>query len=274
MQDEKTAIFTLTRGYSGFDKYRYLKLIFRNLYIKRAGSRQKTNYTLLVFHEGNISRLDQVFITIFSAHPGIRFIHIKEYFEIPRNIQVPGTDIKALGYEMMCVFQYLRVWRYLKEYEIAIRIDDDCLVRDIPFLREDQIFACAAVSEEAHENTNNSLPVFLQASGDSQFYDHKFPYTNVYITRPKFWLQHQVQEYLQNIFMHETSIINRWGDLPVIGIILKKYKVWNYDEDILRNFAYMHLSHSSIVEDGKIQIFRNNRFKLFKNTIRKLIKWS
>jgi hypothetical protein len=274
MADEKVAIFVLTRGYNGKNKYHYLKLVFRNLYIKRANFRQNISYDLVVFHEGNISFFDQILIKVFSTDFNIKFVYVKDFFRIPENIRKPYSEIKSLGYEMMCIFNYFRIWNYLKEYDIAIRIDDDCLVRNIPTLREDQVFSCAAISEETHEDTKRTLPVFLQELGDSKFYDDKFPYTNVYITRLKFWLQSDVQKYLLNFFTHNESLINRWGDLPIIGITLKKYGAWNYKSDVLNNYAYIHLSHSSIVKDGKIYLIQNTRFKIFKNTVYKLIKWS
>ena len=272
MKNEKTAIFVLARGYRGSEKYHYLKIIFRNLYIKRANFRKKIIFDLLIFHEGNISNFDQVLIKIFSIDFGIKFVHVKDFFTIPRSVRLPNLPVESLGYEMMCVFNYFRIWSYLKEYQIAIRIDDDCFVREIPQLREDQIFSTAAIIEETHEITTNTLPIFLQELGDSQFYDNKFPYTNVYITRLNFWLQSDVQQYLLNFYMHNDSIINRWGDLPIIGITLKKYGVWNPENDYLKNFEYSHLSHSNIISDGKINQIENNRYKIFKYTIRKLIK--
>ena len=274
MHIEKTVIFALIRGYSGTKKYHYLKIIFRNLYIKRANYKRKLNYDLILFHEGNVNRVDQILIKFLSANFTIKFIYVREFFQIPKNVLVTEVGNNSLGYEMMCVFHYLRVWAYLKEYDIAIRIDDDCLVRDLPSLRKDQIFCTAVVSDETHAETKKTLPIFLKQLGDGAFYDDRFPYTNVYITRVSFWLRDDVQEYLLNFFMNQYSIINRWGDLPIIGVTLKKYGAWNYESDILDNFAYMHLSHSSVVENGEIQLVQNSRSKLFQITARNLVKWS
>ena len=137
-----SVIFCLTRGYFGLQKYRYLKLILRNYLISKALKSTNKTFDSVIFHEGNISRLDQFLIKIFSLNFQIKFKAISNYFENYLPFSTPNIAGSSLGYIMMCRFQYGKVWEYLKDYEIVVRVDDDCFISEIPILKENQIFVC------------------------------------------------------------------------------------------------------------------------------------
>ena len=101
---------------------RYLKLILRNLLIRRAIKGSSEKYDSVIFHEGNIGLLDQVILRILSLNVRLRFIQVDNYFEGLSPVRTPKLGGASLGYVMMCRFQYGKVWTYLANYEILIRI--------------------------------------------------------------------------------------------------------------------------------------------------------
>jgi hypothetical protein len=64
---KKIVVFALTRGYSGISKWKYVTLIRRNRSIKRILKTRDDEADLLIFHEGNIGKTDQLLIQIFSG---------------------------------------------------------------------------------------------------------------------------------------------------------------------------------------------------------------
>lgn len=265
-------IFCLTRGYSGFNKIRYLKLILRNLLIRRAINRSSEKYDSVIFHEGNIRLLDQVILRIFSLNLRLRFVEVDNYFEGLSSNTAPKLGGASLGYVMMCRFQYGKVWTYLANYEILIRIDDDCFLSKIPSLLIDQLFTCSGISEETHVETNQTMPIYLKDQNLGVFYDQKFPYTNLYATRGSFWKRTEVQSFLQGVLNEKNSIDNRWGDLPVIGVALKAFGGWDYKFNILKDFHYDHFSHRATVETGTISYEKTGKLRMLLRSSKKLLK--
>ncbi len=267
-----SVIFCLTRGYSGFNKMRYLKLILRNLLIRRAIKGSSEKYDSVIFHEGNIGLLDQVILRILSLNVRLRFIQVDNYFEGLSPVRTPKLGGASLGYVMMCRFQYGKVWTYLANYEILIRIDDDCFVSKIPSLLIDQLFACSGISEETHLETNQTMPIYLKDQNLGDFYDQKFPYTNLYATRGSFWKRTDVQSFLQGVLNKQDSIENRWGDLPVIGVALKAFGAWDYNLNTLKDFHYDHFSHRASVETGTISYGKAGTIRMLLRSSKKLLK--
>jgi len=247
-----TVIFCLARGYKLFEKYRYAKLILRNLLIKKAAKKDPRRFDVLIFHEGNITRIDQFAIRIFSGNKSIKFIKVSDFFEDGSLSVKSYKNDKTQGYTMMCRFHYGKAWNYLESYEQIIRIDDDCFVSKIPILKEKEIFMCCGISEETHTETNSSLFEYLTEKNLEKYYDHKFPYTNLYITKSNFWKNDSVVNFLKEVLSNPKSIENRWGDMPIIGVTLKTFGKWDYKTSILEDFNYEHFSHRAKVAEGLI----------------------
>jgi hypothetical protein len=202
----------------------------------------------IVFHEGNISRFDQFLVSMFSL-TRLRFINVFEDMRVPQTHQFTGSNA-PLGYSLMCRFHYYGVWKYLENYKIALRVDEDCLVLKTPNLKEEYGFLTGALSEETHVLTNNTLPEVLREINLEEFYNHKFPYTNVMVTRPSLWLSEEVQKILVFVANQVQSIENRWGDIPVLGVAINANPHLfglNIQTD---DFYYMHISHLTAVKNG------------------------
>ena len=266
-------VYCLTRGYMGFGKYHYLKLIVRNNFIRKAINKEQHLYDFVIFHEGNVSRLDRLAINWLSGIRDIQFKEVTDYFEVPEGVSIGDASVQAFGYELMCLFQYLKVWNYLAQYEEAVRIDDDCLISKIPKLNEGEIFACASLSAETHEPTNLTLLSYLKQKGYEKYYDHAFPYTNLFVTKVDFWRTPDVTEFLGDVSRSPNSLLNRWGDLPIIGVTLKAFANWDASRSVLPEYEYDHLSHNSKVVNGEVHLVKSGRLSLVKSVITRWFKF-
>jgi hypothetical protein len=151
-----------------------------------------------------------------------------------------------------------------------MRVDEDVFLIRAPRLDEIVDFAAGVSSEESHTPTNISLPILLSTMGLDKFYDHEFPYTNVYISRVNIWLEPEAQRIIDQISQHPSALEDRWGDLPVIGVILKVFGYWS-EESTSSEFSYLHLSHFSLVHKQKIRVFQSAQsIHLFAHKIKKL----
>lgn len=246
------ATFLLTRGYTGLSKLKYLRLIRRNRSIARIGHLQRNDVKHLIFHEGNISRTDMIWIRKFSIVP-IEFISIEADFKLRSEDVWTGNSEFPLGYSLMCRFNYLQVWSYLADYRVVCRLDEDCTLRALPNFDDIETLIVGALSDETHTQTNKTLPQHLEQLGLAGFYDHLFPYTNCYVTRVDFWKRTDVQNFLSEVGNHPEALENRWGDLPILGVALKAFGSWDAEAAVDPQIMYRHGSHSSQVAGGVIQ---------------------
>jgi hypothetical protein len=183
----------------------------------------------------------------------MEFIDIKSDFAPHKdNVWTKGSDF-PLSYSLMCQFHYMHVWKYLSDFETAIRVDEDCRLMSLPknFCSK-EILECGALCGESHSNTNSSLPAALYKLGYFDCYDNLFPYTNVYVTKVNFWLQKSVQEFLYSLYSNSLSLEHRWGDLPIIGVTLKIFGEWSSETATNKEIIYNHGSHGVVVKDGRI----------------------
>ena len=245
----RTAFFALTRGYHGFQKVRYRHLIRRSLKLKKFIKSEKG--TRILFHEGNVSILDQLFLRLLTL-TNHQFINIQNDFKVPEGFVWTGTKKSPVGYALMCRFHYFGVWKHLVEFDLVCRVDEDCFVTNLPSFSQIGNFATGAFCEETHVETNVELPNFLNLIGQKSGYDQMFPYTNCYITRMDFWLQAPVQEFLSRVAENRNSLEWRWGDLPVLGVALNNFGGWNAKKEPNKEINYFHGSHVVTVKNGMV----------------------
>lgn len=250
--NKKFAVFALTRGYRGRHKWRYLQVIFRNHFLFRATLRLGVKCDFILFHEGNVSKFDQTLIQRLSPMT-LHFINVSGVFKPSTIHQWTGSSEFELGYSLMCKFNTSDVWRFLKDYDVVCRVDEDCMVKSLPNFAEVKIFTTGGLSNESHARTLSTLTKALERMGLGEFFDQKFPYTNVYLTRVNFWLRPEVQDFLLKISNDPLSLEMRWGDLPVLGVALKAFGAWVAEEHVSHEIEYFHLSHKVSVSAGEIQ---------------------
>jgi hypothetical protein len=246
------AVFGLVRGYQKLSsKWRYSMQILRNVSIRVSSLRAHEKWDIIVLHEGNISRSDQIFLKIASLGP-IEFIDIGMDFVKPDHLKHSGVN-GPLGYALMCRFHYLHVWKYIKDYDVAMRLDEDCfLIKAVP-LGDKFGFSSAGFCPETHESTNRTLLPFLESINLGASYDHNFPYTNFYITRPKPWLSQEVSQFLELVGNQDGSLDERWGDIPVLGVALNVFPAALGPVHQLKQVSYIHLSHIAWVRKGEFK---------------------
>jgi hypothetical protein len=255
MKKAENCIFLLTRGYK-YGSYRNYKFLIRRnrvivKFLKSSQARGKgwNNFELIIFHEGNIGRFIQIILCLASLKK-LRFIDIQEDFRLLKTNVWTGKSEMPLQYSLMCQFQYFHLWKYLKDYKISCRIDEDIIVRTFPSLKNEFKFIAGSVFPETHQLTNDTFPIFLSKLQDEHFYDHDFPLTNFYVTKPKLWLTPEISKYLSQIVNDKNSANYRWGDVPVLGVVLHKFMGWKTEDGILREIEYFHGSHNAWVRGG------------------------
>lgn len=233
------AIVCLTRGYKDAGKYE--TLLKRNAAIYKFFGNK---YPVLIFHEGNISSRQQKYIS--SRHEmDVQFHNI--------------ADRWKGGYEGMCRFYTWDLWDVCQHYEYIFRVDEDCELTEMqqdPFekitgsnIPEEKrcVYLKSVYWAESHSETNATLPQIIERlTGESDFYNGQFPYTNVSLSSVKFWREGKVNEVLKAIALSPDQRINRWGDLPVLGSLLNVYAKGKVGT--LTGMKYYHLSHNVTVE--------------------------
>lgn len=240
----KTAIFCLTRGYP--HQNMYARLISRNISIRQLIG---TLHDIVLFHEGNISHEHQKFIEALT--PELNFKWVEVNFSFPTDVPLPYETIRTFrdgscypGYHVMCEFNTCDVWDYLKDYDIVLRIDEDCILESEKW---GNVFECVSpevpyrtpmFDVETHELTNQTLPVWL--GEDAKFYDRTMPYTNVFVTRMDIWKREDVRAWIEHVHESRGCIKYRWGDAPLHGVILKKFGICH---GTMNGYNYYHGSH-------------------------------
>lgn len=229
-------------------EHMYSKLIARNQSIAQY-LRDEPNMDILIFHEGNIPDHHQKYIE--AQTPDLTFKWVQIPWEFP-NIEMPvpvyETFFNGLcypGYHLMCQFHSTEVWEYLRDYDIALRVDEDCVLTSpnwsnvFKSLDDGFDYKTPMYDVEIHDWTNNMLPRWL--GEDACYYDETLPYTNVFVTRVAPWFREDVQEWLQKLRESKNCVRLRWGDHAIHSVVLKKFKFKNTTLD---GYSYFHGSHN------------------------------
>ena len=229
------AIVALTRGYKELSGYTWL--IERNRAIE-THLNKKLEYPLVLFHEGNIPESHQ------------RLIQAETKQEI---IWKDISEVWYGGYEAMCQFQTFHIWNYCKDYDMIMRVDEDCIIQRAAANPFDQMGANVYLKtvywEESHTETNATLPQKIQSltgQDPSVFYNHKFPYTNVSAARVSFFTEKRMNDLLYLIAMCPDQKKYRWGDLPVLGSVLNIFARGRVGT--MEGLVYRHISHANVID--------------------------
>lgn len=263
----KIAITVLTRGYGNVLQYN--SLIRRNILIyENIISKSNFDFDMVIFHEGNIPEDHQLYISENSKQTLI-FINVKEYankeaFDDNKNIVnndlCPPNSLSShfpLGYKHMCHFWSIDFLEYLKDYKFIIRIDEDCFIDkfDINILNDMNEKEIHFVSPEFQGQDDSRVIVGLERLLNEflnetniqpykTFNDIKCPYTNFMIVNVDFLRNNEIiNKILKKIDLSHGIYSNRWGDLPIWGMILSTLiDEKHYSE--CKSISYYHASHN------------------------------
>ncbi len=261
LSEQKVAIICLTRGYDKLEKYN--TLIKRNVAIYNHINigRRWWPWPLLIFHEGNVPLEHQTHIRALSGPQPLFFIDVSSEFKKPSGFDETKELDKRWpwGYKCMCRFFSGRFRHYVTEFDYTIRIDEDCIIRQWPkekLGRPDALLQTPYLSEETHDYTNELLPKitrsFLTCRGLSEregFYNHKFPYTNVWIISAALFKKPHVTEFLDYLDAFHFSLYYRIGDLPILGVVMNQF-LEKDEHSLLEDVEYFHGSHENIISGG------------------------
>ena len=272
----KTAVVVLTRGYNNLHKYN--TLIQRNISIAKKLGNMLNNIDILIFHEGNILESHQQFISKFTPLLDIKFISIKEHAfkDDKKTISFfEPTKYFGLNYRHMCSFWFVDFWNYVKEYDMILRIDEDCMIDfNIPELffvlknksvvygewTRDQDF----VTYGLNNFTKKFIKQYVHNNADKPIFNHipSGPYTNVFGLNLKILRENTlIQNYIQTIKESNYIYIFRWGDLPLWGEALFYF----CDPEYYYKFEkinYFHGSHNYYVGPKNKNRNRNIRNRI------------
>lgn len=275
-QDKKQdiAVVVLTRGYNNIQKYN--TLIRRNISIaKNLAPLNKVD--ILIFHEGNILPLHQLYIKKFTPTLNLKFICIKEHAfkEEKKEISVfEPTRPFGLNYRHMCSFWFVDFWKFLEEYDMILRIDEDCVIDfNIPELfyllynktavygmwTKDQDFVTHGLNKFTHSFLKENIPNIPNLNPNNKIIPHNpsGPYTNVIGLNLRILRENiLLQNYIKKVDNMNYIYIFRWGDLPLWGEAL--FYFCNPNSYIKSDkIKYFHGSHNAYVGDTSIhQKFR------------------
>lgn len=253
----KVAVVALTRGYPN-NQNLYGDLIKRNQCIYNNFIKiREAPADLILFHEGNITVSDQIYIK--DNFPGeLIFKDVSKYFKVV-DLKLEGEEKFTLGYRQMCRFHMFHIWKEVSEYDYIFRIDEDVeLIKCDPYIfeymNENNInYLTGRFTKETHRLTNNTLPDFLLDNTEldvEKIYNHRNPYTNLYASKVSFWTNNEIQSLLKTIALTDKQIINRWGDHTVQGIILNHK---NEKIKLFPNLVYNHISHNLVIKNNFIR---------------------
>ena len=251
------AVVVLTRGYQDFRKYN--TLIRRNISIaKNLGALKDTD--ILIFHEGNILPQHQEYIAKFTPTLNLIFKCIKEHAfkDEKREIHMfEPTRAFGLNYRHMCSFWFVDFWKFVEDYDMILRIDEDCAIEfNIPELFY-TLFNKTAVygtwtrdQEFVTVGLNQFTRIFLKENLPEQNNQHIIqhnpsgPYTNVIGLNLKALRENDLlQKYIKKVEIMDCIYTFRWGDLPLWGEALFYFCHPNsYSKS--NKIKYFHGSHN------------------------------
>jgi len=271
----KIATAVLTRGYDLKSILNYRFIILRNWSITRTLLVQsrgvKTDH--FVFHEGNITVVARMAISIASWPLRLRFVNLREFFgkfkqetnskNLEKCPETPLSEKFSVEYRAMCAFWIDGFLDYLRDYDVVFRLDEDCVLESLNHatvlepLIEAEVDYCAGMAfgfdaldvtrgledfvAEWHEKHPSTRPPQL---------DHN-PYTNVFLLRPKALESNpEAFSFLKHVRSSGCVLSNRWGDHVIWGALLSMYGE-TIKSNLSADVSYFHGSHGTMVSQDK-----------------------
>jgi hypothetical protein len=243
----KKAITVLARGYE--HDIQYKDLVIRNKFIEE-NLVDKENTDILIFNEGNISESNKESLQRKTSLT-LKFISIPKFDPIPNISFDPESSGYNWGYRHMCNFWFIDFHKYLKDYELMLRVDDDCIVDssiDNIFYKLENVVSIFAKMggdwEFVTKNMNNLTKTFLNTSESK---GPGGPSTNLIgFNLNKLRNNHLFFEYIEKVKESQGIYIYRWGDMPLWGEVLEYFYTPN-DYIIDQDIKYYHGSHADLI---------------------------
>lgn len=244
---EKSVICCLTRGYKNIDLYK--DLIKRNTSLSQLPWAFK--YDHIIFHEGNISERQQKHIASKTTLP-LRFVSIKDTFTRSANKVTDEGVCKPQskwpqGYKRMCRFWFVDFWDYVKEYTYLIRFDEDVIVDEnckdpIEHSKQNNLHYIAPFLMSEPKDVIDGLDRFTHRSYEDI---NKVPGTHTQMIHIPYYMNNpKVKEFINHIDQSGCILHNRWGDAPLMGILIRDFTNQDEYDFNWKGFSGYHGSHN------------------------------
>ena len=159
----------------------------------------------------------------------------------------------------MCSFWFIDFWKYVEDYEIIMRIDEDCIIDfNIPevfdILQEKTIVYGAWTKDQPFvtHGLNQFTHTFLyehMKTNQIPIHNPSGPYTNVIgLNLVQLRGNLLLQDYIKEVEASNHIYIFRWGDLPLWGEALF-YMCHPTSYCKTNKIKYFHGSHNVYVEN-------------------------
>ena len=228
------AIAVLTRGYQNLQQYN--TLIQRNISIAKNIGKMLNYIDILIFHEGNILDIHQQYISKGTPLLNLKFICIKEHAfnDDKKTISFfEPTKSFGLNYRHMCSFWFVDFWKFVENYDMILRIDEDCMIDfiipELFFVLQNKSVVYGEWSKD-HDFVTYGLNKFTQQFIRTDIFNNNYnnkpifnhrpsgPYTNVFgLNLERLRKNMMIQKYIKKIKESNYIYIFRWGDLPLWG---------------------------------------------------------
>jgi hypothetical protein len=244
----KAIVCCLARGHSKCSEYSML--IERN---KRLESLQwALQYDHVIFHEGNITEEHRAYIHSQSPDLQLKFVDVSDSFsrdarKVPTETECASIPEWPIGYKRMCRFWFVDFWQYVKGYRYLVRFDDDvhlrrdCLDPVMYCKRFDIKYACPHIMGEP-DVVIDGLQKYTTLSAHEV---HHVPGTHTQVIDLQYYSRPCVTDFIQLIDQTGCQLFNRWGDAPLIGILVRQFTPKTQYNFEWKGFKGIHGSHNS-----------------------------
>lgn len=243
----KKAIVLLTRGYNILEKYN--ELIKRNIAIEN--NLNDKSIDILIFHENNITFQQQKYIKSKTNSLNIIFISIieKGFLKEKENIEIyEKTKLFKIGYRHMCSFWFVNFWDYVKDYDLILRIDEDCIINfnidNLLYELNNKVCIYGDWVDDCDYVTFGLNNFTMNFFNTRNTHNPSGPYTNIIAFNLNILRENNLlKKYINEINNKNYIYKYRWGDLPLWGEVLT-YLYTEKDHVCSSKIKYYHGSHN------------------------------
>lgn len=236
-----------------------------------SGARAKAEVSVehLIFHEGNITPEQQIYIRSRSRLKPLKFIDVSAEFTETNPDRRESRWCKptskserfSQGYKCMCRFWLNGFLRYTQDWDYLVRLDDDCTVAqlDLPGciqrMQQEGLTYLTPGRQKDHPDVTVGLEAFLRDFASQENLEHQpsianCPYTSCAIIDLNYYRQNaRFQRFCQAVHASGCIEINRWGDLPLWGGFLSLESP-DQPLKIEPSITYFHSSHDGFVNQS------------------------
>jgi len=266
-----TAVCGLIRGYADAEKY--ATLIERNRAIAAVlYSQAPGDLDILLFHEGNIGAEQQRHIQSQTPELPLRFVDVSAEFN-PSLVRTASQHCQSthtsqrfpVGYKHMCRFWFHAFFKYTESYRFVLRIDEDCVLQHFDYAglkgrldSKELAYITPYWSTDSGDVTMGLAKLATTFAAEKQLQVaawpclSKNPYTNVFFmdasvvrSLPHF------QNFIDKVEATGCIYVNRWGDLPLWGVVLWCLLPTRLAAQSPR-IGYFHGSHKKLINSNKL----------------------